>query len=181
MAELRTSRLVLRQWAESDSEPFAELNTDPEVMRYFPASLTREQSLRAAEREHDRIEQTGWGLWAVELVGEAPFIGFVGLAVPQLRRISRRPSRSAGGSARPLGARACIEGARAAVAYGFDELGLEEIVSLTAAVNQRSRRVMERLGMRHDDSDDFDHPSLSSGSLRRHVLYRLRRIASTER
>ena len=67
------------------------------------------------------------------------------------------------------------EGAHAAVVYAFDDLGLDEVVSFTSAINERSRRVIERLGMTHNPSDDFDHPSLSDGPLRPHVLYRLRR------
>jgi len=175
MTELRTPRLVLRQWKERDHEPFAALNADPEVMHYFPVLLTREHSDVLAERARAGIEQNGWGLWAVEVLDEARFIGFVGLAVPQFDahftpaveggwRLAR--NRWENGYA--------TEGARAAVAFGFDELGLDEIVSFTSVVNERSRRVMERLGMTHDETDDFDHPSVSSGSLRRHVLYRLK-------
>ena len=59
--------------------------------------------------------------------------------------------------------------------YAFEELGLEGIVSFTVPENLRSRRVMEKMGMTHDASDDFDHPNLPEGHpLRRHVLYRLR-------
>ncbi|MGQ4365181.1 GNAT family N-acetyltransferase [Streptomyces sp. SAS_272] len=70
------------------------------------------------------------------------------------------------------------KGARAAVRFGFDVLGLPEIVSFTVTGNRRSRAVMERLGMTHDPREDFDHPRLPPGhALRRHVLYRLAREA----
>jgi RimJ/RimL family protein N-acetyltransferase len=176
MAELRTARLVLRQWKESDHEPFAALNADPEVMRYFPAVLTCEQSDALAERARGGIEQDGWGLWAVEVVEEARFIGFTGLAVPRFEahftpavEVGWRLARDRWGYGY------ATEAARAAAAFGFDELGLGEIVSFTPARNERSRRVMERLGMTHDEAEDFDHPLVSSGSLRRHVLLRLKR------
>jgi RimJ/RimL family protein N-acetyltransferase len=179
MTELRTPRLVLRQWRQSDLEPFAALNADPEVMRYFPAPLTREQSDALAEREQTLIAERGWGLWAVELVQRVAFMGFVGLAEVHFEahftpatevgwRLAREYWRSGYAS----------EGARTAIAFGFDELGLDEIVSFTTVTNDRSRRVMERLGMTHDAADDFEHPLLAHGDpLRPHVLYRLRRTS----
>jgi RimJ/RimL family protein N-acetyltransferase len=182
VTELRTPRLVLRQWTESDREPFAALNADPEVMQYFPAVLTREESDALAERARGGIEQDGWGLWAVEMLDGTRFIGFIGLAVATFEadftpavEVGWRLARGHWGYGY------ATEGAHAAVAFGFDELGLEEIVSMTATVNERSRRVMERLGMTHDEADDFDHPSVSTGPLRRHVLYRLKRFQSLGR
>lgn len=176
MMELRTSRLVLRQWREADLEPFAQLNADPEVMRHFPSPLTRGQSDALAERARTIVAERGWGLWAVEVVEHAPFIGFVGLAEPRFRahftpaiEVGWRLARDYWGKGY------ATEGARAALAFGFEELGLEEIVSFTSVVNERSQRVMERLGMTHNPADDFDHPLLAPGDiLRPHVLYRLR-------
>ena len=174
---MRTPRLVLRQWRDADLEPFAALNGDPEVMRYFPATLTREQSDALAARERARIDERGWGLWAVELVDSATFIGFVGLAEARFDahftpavEIGWRLARESWGNGY------ATEGARAVVDTAFQELGLDEIVSFTAVENEPSRRVMERLGMTHDPGDDFDHPLLPPGHpLGRHVLYRLRR------
>jgi RimJ/RimL family protein N-acetyltransferase len=176
MVELRTARLVLRQWSDADLEPFAELNADPEVMRHFPAPLTRPGSDALAARERTLIEERGWGIWAVELVPEAAFIGCIGLAVPRFDahftptvEIGWRLAR------RRWGNGYAAEAARAAASFGFGELGLAEIVAFTAPANDRSRRVMERIGMTHDPADDFDHPNLPAGHrLRRHVLYRLR-------
>lgn len=179
MTSLRTERLVLRQWREADLDPFAALNADPEVMRHFPARPTREQSDRLAESQRVFIAQRGWGLWAVEVVGGAPFIGFIGLAEPRFTahftpavEVGWRLARQHWGNG------FATEGARAAVAFGFGELGLDEIVSFTTVGNERSRRVMERLGMTHDSADDFEHPLVPSGHpLRPHVLYRLRRAS----
>jgi RimJ/RimL family protein N-acetyltransferase len=176
MNALRTPRLVLRQWRPGDCDSFAALNADPEVMRFFSAPMTREESDALAQRAEREIAERGWGLWAAELEGSAPFIGFVGLAVPSFDahftpavEVGWRLSREQWGNGY------ATEAARAATAFGFDELGLDEIVSFTSVVNEPSRRVMERLGMTHDPQEDFDHPSVSDGPLRRHVLYRLRR------
>ncbi len=178
MAELSTPRLTLRQWRSDDLEPFAALNADPEVMRFFPAALSREESDALATRARVGIDKRGWGLWAVEVAESSAFIGFVGLAEPRFDahftpavEVGWRLARSAWGKGY------ATEAGRAAVEHGFDELGLREIVSLTAVLNERSRRVMERLGMSHDPADDFDHPSVLVGPLRPHVLYRLRRDA----
>lgn len=175
VAELRTERLLLRQWRPSDRQPFARLNGDPETMRYFPAPLHRAQSDALADRCAAALTQRGWGLWAVEVVGErSNFVGFVGLNVPTFNahftpcvEVGWRLLRCSWGNGY------ATEAGRAAVRYGFEQLALTEIVSFTSAINERSRRVMERLEMTHDPADDFDHPAVQPGPLRRHVLYRL--------
>jgi RimJ/RimL family protein N-acetyltransferase len=174
---LRTERLVLRPWAASDREPFAALNADPRVMTYFPAVWTREQSDRSAEFNQAHIERLGWGLWAVEIPGETTFAGFVGLARPRFQA-HFTPCIEAGWrlAVRFWGRGYATEGARAVLAFGFETLRLDEIVSFAAEPNHRSRRVMERVGMTRDPADDFDHPALPVGHpLRRHVLYRTTR------
>ena len=143
-------------------------------MRYFPAPMTPSESDALAALASSALVRRGWGLWAVEVVGVAPFVGFVGLNEPCFQahftpamEVGWRLGRAHWGNGY------ATEAARAAVAYGFDALELDEIVSFTSVVNQPSRRVMERLGMSHDPADDFDHPSIADGPLRRHVLYRL--------
>jgi RimJ/RimL family protein N-acetyltransferase len=157
------------------------LNADPEVMRWFPSRLTREQSDAFAAFARSGIEERGWGLWALEVVDADAFVGFVGLNVPTFEapfmpavEIGWRLLRPAWGKGY------ATEAARAAAAFGFDALGLDGIVSFTAVGNERSRRVMERLGMMHDPAEDFDHPRLADGDpLRRHVLYRLPAVATS--
>ena len=173
---LATERLVLRRWTDADREPFAALNADPEVMRFFPESLTREQSDQMVDRIEELFDRHGFGLWAVEVQGGDPFIGFTGLAPLNAQvphdgiEVGWRLARAAWGHGY------ATEAARASVAYGFEHGGLDEIVSVTAVINTPSRAVMERLGMSHDPADDFAHPVLPAGSpLRPHVLYRLRR------
>jgi RimJ/RimL family protein N-acetyltransferase len=176
VTELRTRRLRLRQWADADLEPFAALNADPEVMRYFPGVLTREQSDDLADYARAGLDGAGWGLWAVEAIAGDPFIGFVGLNealfdahfTPAVE-VGWRLARAHWGQGY------ASEAALAALAFGFDELGLDEIVSFTAAVNVPSRRVMERLGMVRDPAGDFEHLAVPDGPLRAHVLFRLSR------
>jgi RimJ/RimL family protein N-acetyltransferase len=174
VSDLATDRLKLRQWRDADLQPFAELNADPEVMRYFPATMTRGQSDEFAAYVRETIDRQGWGLWAVEVTDGPAFIGFVGL-----NRVSFEehftPAVEVGWRlARPFwGNGYATEAAAAAVSFGFEQVDLDEIVSFTAASNEPSIRVMRRLGMRHDAAGDFDHPRVAGGPLRRHVLYRL--------
>jgi len=167
-------RVVLRQWKESDLEPFAAMNADPEVMHYFPKPLTLEESALSMTRQRTRIEERGWGWWAVEVDGV--FAGFTGLAEPRFTA-HFTPCVEIGWRLRKefWGQGIGFEAAQQAMAYAFGELELSELVSFTAAVNLRSRRLMERLGFSHEAVDDFDHPEIAEGHwLRRHVLYRKR-------
>ena len=172
---IRTERLVLRRWQDEDLEPFAELNGDAEVMAHMPSLLDRGESDALAARISEQFERRGFGLWAVEVPGVAPFIGFVGLSVPRFSahftpcvEVGWRLGRTHWGKGY------ATEAAQASLAFGFDNLGLEEIVSFTVPANTRSIAVMERLGMTRNPADDFDHPRLPEGHpLRRHVLYRL--------
>jgi RimJ/RimL family protein N-acetyltransferase len=167
--------LRLRGWRESDREPFADLNADPEVMEYFPAALTREQSDDLVEKIEAGFERDGFGLWALEVRESGEFVGFAGLAAPTFEahftpavEVGWRLARRAWGNGY------ATEAGRAALDFGFERAGLGEVVSFTALGNARSRAVMERLGMSHDPGDDFDHPDLPEDDpMRRHVLYRL--------
>ena len=174
--ELRTNRLVLRRWREADREPFAALNADPRVMEHFPALLTPQETDAMIARMEAHFDKHGFGLWAVEVPGSAAFVGFVGLSVPQYQT-HFTPCVEIGWrlAAEHWGRGYATEAARAAVTFGFESLGLAEIVSFTATQNLRSRRVMEKIGMFYDLAGDFDHPLLPPGHrLCRHVLYRLR-------
>lgn len=175
-SSIKTERLILRPWRDEDFEHFARLNADPRVMEYFPSVMTQEESDQLAGRMCTAIQQQGWGLWAVSIPNQADFIGYIGLA-PVNFAAAFTPAIEVGwrlaydfwnqGYA--------TEGAHAALKYGFEHLGLNEIVSFTAVNNWRSRRVMEKIGMYHDEKSDFDHPKLPEGhTLRRHALYRIR-------
>lgn len=172
---IETPRLLLRPWRDDDLEPFATLNRDPEVMRFFEEPLSRERSDAWARAIAAAIEEQGWGLWALERRDAGEFIGFTGLQVPRhdlpfnpCVEVGWRLARSAWGHG------FATEAGRASLAHAFGPLALDEVVSMTAVTNLPSRRVMERLGMVHDPEDDFDHPAVSPGHpLRRHVLYRI--------
>jgi RimJ/RimL family protein N-acetyltransferase len=174
---LETSRLLLRRFAESDREPFAGLNADPRVMEFMPACLSRRESDLLFDRIEDHFREHNFGLYAVELRETRVFIGFCGLATPRFEA-HFTPCIEIGWrlSADHWGRGLATEGAHAVVRYAFEVLRLDALVSFTSTANIRSRRVMEKIGMTHDPSEDFDHPGLPEGHpLRRHVLYRLRR------
>jgi RimJ/RimL family protein N-acetyltransferase len=174
---VRTDRLILRRWQDSDREPFAAMNADPQVMEYFPAMLTRAESDTMVDRIEEHFEQYGYGLWALEVARTSEFIGFTGLSTPRFDAPFMPATEIGWRLAQPAwGHGYASEAARHAVRYGFEQAGLAEILSWTATQNVRSRAVMERLGMTRDPADDFDHPRIPEGSpLRRHVLYRLTR------
>jgi RimJ/RimL family protein N-acetyltransferase len=177
--ELVTQRLRLRQWRPTDRTPFAALNADPVVMEFYPSTHSREESDAAADRIEARIAAHGWGLWAVELLDGEPFIGFIGLSVPQdlpfcpCVEIGWRLARVHWGRGY------ATEGAQAVLNCGFSRLRVPEIVSFTTVTNVRSRSVMERIGMR--ESELFDHPKIPVGHpLKPHVLYRISATQWTE-
>lgn len=176
MTTLRTERLILRPWREDDFEPFAAMSADPKVMEHFPSTLTRAESDAVAGRLKAHIERHGFGFWALELPGEAPFIGFAGLLHVSFEA-HFVPAVEIGWRLAPAhwGKGYATEAARAALDHGFGALGLAEIVSFTIPANTRSQAVMQRLGMTWDKADDFAHPRVPEGHpMSRHVLYRLR-------
>jgi ribosomal-protein-alanine N-acetyltransferase len=177
MTTLRTARLVLRPWTNEDFAPFAAMSADPKVMAHFPSTLSRAESDALAARISGEIEMQGFGFWALELPGAAPFIGFTGIRAVTFDA-HFTPAVEIGWRLAPAhwGKGYATEAARAALAHGFGALGLGEIVAFTIPANTPSRAVMQRLGMTHDEADDFDHPALPEGHrLRRHVLYRIAR------
>lgn len=170
---IKTPRLILRPWRDEDAEPFAALNCDPAVMEHFQAPLTRAESDAAIERIRGQFAREGFGLWAVEVPGVAPFIGFTGLSRPpwwpEVVEVGWRLAHAHWGKGY------ATEAARAALEYGFGTVGLDEIVSFVVPSNVRSQAVMTRLGMTRDPDGDFDHPNVALGHrLRRHWLYRIR-------
>lgn len=169
-----TERLRLRQWTEADYPPFAEMNADPEVMRFLPAPLSRTESDAMANRCRILIDERGWGFWAVERRGTGTFVGLVGLHVPDVA-LPFSPCVEIGWRlARPhWGKGYATEAARAALQVAFETLGLGEVVSFTALPNLRSQAVMRRIGMKRSPAN-FEHPLVPCGSpLRPHCLYRL--------
>ena len=170
---IETERLRLRAWRAEDLPAYAALNADPAVRRYFPGVLTREESDAQAVRLQAHVDAHGFGFWAVEAPGVAPFVGFVGLQLVWFEAPFTPAVEAGWRLARAFWGRGyATEGARAALAFGFRELGLREIVAFAVAGNAASIRVMERVGMTRDPAEDFDHPTVEDERLRRHVLYR---------
>ena len=175
---LETQRLILRQWQPSDFEPFAQMNQDNEVMRYFPKHLSVEESIAMIEKSKVDLEHDKYGFWALLAKEGSEFLGFVALAQVQFEcpfkgsiEIGWRLKKSAWGHGY------ASEAARELLNYGFKNLGLSEIVSLTAKLNKPSSRVMERIGMTRNPADDFDHPKIAFESpLRPHVLFKIKKM-----
>ncbi|MGC1310272.1 MAG: GNAT family N-acetyltransferase [Phormidesmis sp.] len=174
--ELETDRLRLRQWTEADKVPFAQLNADERVMKFFPRTLSRPESDALVERMQSEIAQRGWGWWAVEVKDQHRFIGFVGLNVPAAD-LPFNPCVETGWRLAfdAWGQGYATEAARTAVAFGFETLELAEIVAFTPLRNVRSQSVMRKLGM-HRAEQTFMHPSVPDGSpVKEHCLYKLSR------
>lgn len=174
LAELRTERLLLRPWRDEDRAPFAAMNADPEVMAHFPTLQDQATSDASVDRFLEHWDRLGFGLYAVEVPGQASFAGFVGLLTASFDahftpavEVGWRLARWAWGRGY------APEGARAVLDVAFGPLALDEVVSFTTVDNANSRRVMEKLGIHRDPADDFDHPRVPEGPHRRHVLYRI--------
>jgi RimJ/RimL family protein N-acetyltransferase len=172
---IHTDRLIMRRWLDSDLEPFAAMNADPETMRFFPATLDRAASDAMVERIEQRFEQQGYGLWALEVTESGQFIGFTGL--------NPMPEGMPGAGGVEVGWRLArsawhrgyaTEAARAAVRTAFDGVALDELWSLTTVSNEPSQAVMRRIGMTWHSA--FDNPRVPADSpLRPHVVYHLAR------
>jgi RimJ/RimL family protein N-acetyltransferase len=166
---------VLRPFTDVDRAPFAELNAHPLVVESLGSSWSKVESDAVVDHIEGEMARDGWGLWAVEVAGGAPFVGMVGLhrvraempCAPAVEVEWRlHPDHWGHGYAR--------EAAAASVHHGFEKVELNEIVAFTTTLNTRSQAVMERIGMVRDPDRDFDHPRLPEGSpLRRHVFYRV--------
>ena|SRR5437660_533554 len=176
-ATIRTDRLVMRRWRESDREPFAALNGDPETMVYFPETMSRAASDEFIDRIETRFDAQGYGLWALEIDETGEFIGYTGLEL--------MPDGVPGAGGMEIGWRLAkefwhrgyaTEAARAARDVAFGGVGLPEIWSMTAVLNEPSQAVMRRIGM--TEVDRFEHPRVPPGPLRSHVLYHLTRPAA---
>lgn len=168
---ITSSRLILRQWRESDLAPFAAMNADPRVMEHFPKLLTREESDAMVGRIHNFISENGFGFWAVEVPGVTDFAGFIGLSKPKFES-HFTPCVEVGWrlAFEHQGKGYATEGGKASLDFGLNELGLKEIYSFTATTNSKSAHVMKKIGMKK--LSEFEHPMIEDGHrLKTHVLY----------
>ena len=179
---LRTPRLLLREWRDDDYRPFAAIWADPEVLRsYYRPGTDRSASDAWIDRMRRHNTEHGFAYWAVEIPGEAALIGSVGMTRILAPGFPFAPAVEIGWRLAPLywGRGYATEAARAVLDDGFGRLALDEIVAFTLPFNERSRWVIERLGMTREPADDFEHPGVPEGHpMRRHVLYRIRPTAA---
>ncbi|MEO3743666.1 GNAT family N-acetyltransferase [Plantactinospora sp. B5E13] len=174
MVEINTARLVLRNWRDADLAPWAAMNADPEVREHLGPLLSPEQAAASMRRFQADLDRDSFGFWALEVRETAEFVGFAGLDVVDEGmpftgvEAGWRLARSAWGHGY------ATEAALAVLRYGFDKVGLTEILAVTTRTNLRSQAVMRRIGMTTDPADDFDDPGAADGPLRRCVLYRTR-------
>jgi RimJ/RimL family protein N-acetyltransferase len=168
----KAAKVVLRQWSDADLGPYFEMNSEPEVMRHFPALPTKGEAVEGLNWMRGAIEEKGWGVWAVEV--EGAFAGMTGLMVPRFEAPFMPCTEILWRFRREFWGRGIAYAAASqALDYGFSRLGLTEIVAFTAVSNARSIRLMERLGFVRDPGGDFEHPRVPIGNpLRHHVLYR---------
>lgn len=175
---METERLKLRQWIASDKQPFYELNSDLEVMKYFHKTLSKKESDLFIKIMKSKIAKNNWGFWAVELKSSNDFIGFVGLNSPAVKlpfspcvEIGWRLSKKYWGNGY------ATEAAQVSLRYAFEQLSLDEVVSFTSVINSPSRAVMKRINM-SNVSQNFDHPSVpKENKLKEHVLYKITKKA----
>ena len=171
--EIRTARLHLRQIQDVDLPEFAAMNADPEVMEFFPGVWTEAECAVALAKIRQAFSSRGFGVYAVEADGE--FAGIVGLWVPEFEAAFTPCVEILWRLARPFWGRGyASEAAKAVMDLAFERLALTEVLAFTVAGNERSMRVMEKIGMRRDFAGDFDHPLVVEEHLKRHVLFRVR-------
>lgn len=172
VVELRTQRLILRQWSVEDYSLFAEMNANDEVMKYFPKPLNESESNQLAVTLSNLLSQRGWGLWALEEISSKTFIGFTGLHDAP-RELTFSPATEIGWrlSRQCWGNGYATEAAQSVLAFAFERLSLDQVVSFTSVINKPSRDVMKRINM-VNTGRNFFHPAVPAKSpLREHVLY----------
>lgn len=171
---LQTDRLILRAFRDEDRDAFAALNGDPRVGDWLGGAIDRPASDALIDRINAHISDHGWGLWATERKADGRLIGMIGLSTVKADALPMGPAVEMGWRLAhdTWGGGYASEGAKAALAWGFANLDVPEIIAFTADSNLASQAVMRRIGMVADPARDFDHPRLAEDHpLRRHVVY----------
>lgn len=177
MKYLETEHLILRSWKEEDREPYFHINQDPKVIECLLGPLTEQQVDLFIEAMNKQQHDRNYTLWAVEEKATGGMMGFIGLNYVEWEA-PFTPAVEIGWrlGSEYWGKGYATEGAKAVLEYGFEQLGLQEIVSFTVPANKRSQRVMEKIGMMREEKGDFCHPKLMADHpLSRHILCRLKR------
>jgi RimJ/RimL family protein N-acetyltransferase len=173
LREYQTPRLLLRQWKDSDREPFSEMSSDSRVMEHFPNPLSRSESDAVVDKIISLIKERGWGFWALEEKSTGRFLGFTGLHIP-IPELPFSPCVEIGWRLMfsAWGKGFASEAAAKALEVAFENIKLEEVVAFATLSNFRSHNVMKRIGM--VKAYEFDHPDLDLESPhRKHILYKI--------
>lgn len=173
MIYFESERLIFRSWKDEDLKDFKEMNKDTRVMKYFPKTLSNEETENFYNKIQEEFEREGYGLYAVEIKENGEFIGLLGLHKASFEaeftpciEIGWRLKKEAHGKGY------ATEGAKACIEYGFRELKFQKIYSFTAKINHPSENVMKKIGMKK--VMEFNHPNVENDSnLYEHVLYLL--------
>ncbi len=174
---VESERLILRPWKKEDRQPFADMSADKGVMEHLPPLTAHDAYHTWIDRQIESQQKHRMCFWAVEAKQDGAFVGAVGL-LPVNYEAHFTPAVEVGWRiARPFwGLGYAPEAAAAAIRFGFESLQLPEIEANVGIANEKSMRVMAKLGMLRDTNGDFDHPLVPDGNvLRRQVLYRLTR------
>lgn len=178
MTIFETERLILRTWKPEDATAYFLINQDPKVIEFLRGPLTMQDVNDFIPAANRHQEQHGFTLWAAELKSTGELIGWIGLN-SIVTGLPFTPTVEIGWrlGSQYWGNGYATEGAKAALAYGFEKCRLQEITSFTVPANKRSIRVMEKIGMRYDPEGDFAHPKLPADHrLSHHILYRTRKF-----
>ncbi|MDE3143969.1 MAG: GNAT family N-acetyltransferase [Bacteroidota bacterium] len=168
-----TERLILRDWKESDTAVFIEMNLNKNVMQYFPSILNEDETLQMLEKIKKHFADFDYGLFAVERKDNKNFIGYTGFSHPKFESFFT-PCIEIGWrlNFNDWNFGFATEAAKASMQYGFDKIGLKEIYSFTSIRNKPSENVMQKIGMKKVGT--FEHPLLANGHyLKTHVLYKI--------
>lgn len=169
---IKTERLVLRNWRDSDIAPFFELNQDPKVFEFLGKPLTLIETFQFIKNKANQQDERGYTIWATEIKETGELIGYIGLNYTSFEE-HFTPAVEVGWrlGSKYWGKGYATEGAKASLDYGFNKCELKEIVSFTVPANVRSIQVMERIGMKRDLNGDFERHGFGE-HLTHHILYR---------
>jgi RimJ/RimL family protein N-acetyltransferase len=168
-----SDRLAFRQWRKTDIDEMSLINSDKDVMEFFPNTQSFKETREFVERMQKHYNEKSFCYFAVEISKSNEFIGFVGMSVPRIEfdfspciDLGWRLKKSAWGNGY------ATEAASACINYAFENLDIEELVAMAPKINTKSIHVMEKIGMTH--VKNFKHPLLKSyPTLEECVLYKI--------
>ena len=175
----RTERLVMREWRESDIDPFSQMCSDERVMKYFPSVMSYDECVGFVKRVIQHHAEDGFGLWVVDVDGS--FAGFTGLARATFAT-PFNPCVEVGWRLAPWawGRGYASEAAKESLRIGFEEHQISEIFSFTTRTNAPSEAVMKRIGMKRREDLDFEHPNTPGWWGQSHIVYSINQATLAE-